>query len=128
MTTFPAVILRSVEQRARAIGYVRTAPQGFVVRINRQTRSASQNDKMWAMLADVAKARPMGREHTPEVWKALFMHGCGHEVQFAEGLDGHPFPLGFRSSKLNTTQMADLIEFIYAWASEKGVRWSEQYE
>ena len=54
------------------------------------------------------------------------MHSLGHEVQFAEGLDkAGPFPLGFRTSKLNKKQMSDLIEVIYEYGSRHGVEWSE---
>lgn len=64
------------------------------------------------------------RKHTPEVWKALFMSACGHQVQFAQGLDGSPFPTGFRSSRLTKAQMCELMEFIVAYGNEHGVVWS----
>ena len=51
----------------------------------------------------------------------MFMHACGHAVQFESGLDGKPFPTGFRSSKLSKSQMSDLIEFIHAYAASNGV-------
>jgi len=63
--------------------------------------------------------------HTPDVWKHLVMHACGHDVQFEIGLDGKPFPTGFRSSKLTVGQMSDLIEWIYAYGAEHNVQWSE---
>jgi hypothetical protein len=54
------------------------------------------------------------------------MHSLGHQVRFAEGLDGSgPFPLGFRSSHLNVAQMRDLIEVIYEYGSRHGVEWRE---
>ena len=55
----------------------------------------------------------------------VLMKSCGWEVQFLPGLDGRPFPHGFRSSKMTVGQMSDLIEFIYAFGSEHGVEWSE---
>jgi hypothetical protein len=122
------VILRGPEQRALAKRLVDAAPADSVVKIGPAKRSTEQNDKMWAMLSDVSRARPEGRKHTPEVWKALFMSACGHAVQFEEGLDGYPFPVGFRSSRLNKAQMSDLIEFIYAYGSQHGVVWSEPVE
>ena len=69
---------------------------------------------------------PEGRRHTPEVWKALFMNACGHDVQFETGLNGSPFPVGFRSSRLSKGQMSELIEFIYAKGAEWGVEWSDE--
>lgn len=119
------IILRGPSQRALAKQVIDRAPQDAVVRISGPTRSLDQNDKFWAMLSDVSRAKPEGRMHTPEVWKSLFMHACGHAVQFEHGLDGQPFPVGFRSSRLNKAQMSDLIEFIYAYGAEHGVNWSE---
>jgi hypothetical protein len=88
----------------------------------------SQNDRLWALLSDVAVSQPQGRKHTPEDWKCIFMAACGWDVMFLEGLDGRPFPAGFRSSKLTKSQMSTLQDFIEAWGSENGVRWSNQEE
>jgi len=54
------------------------------------------------------------------------MHAAGHQVQFAEGLDGSgPFPVGFRSSHLSVAQMADLITVIQEYGDRHGVQWQE---
>lgn len=119
------VILNGPSQRALAKQLINRAPHGAVATIREAKRSLDQNDKMWAMISDVSRAKPDGRMHTPEVWKALFMHACGHAVQFEHGLDGQPFPVGFRSSRLTKSQMSDLIEFIYSYGAEHGVVWSE---
>lgn len=119
------LILSNPVVRQRAHRIIDAAPDGYVVRIGEATRSDAQSSKMWAMLADVSRAQPMGRKHTPDDWKAIFMNACGWECQFIEGLDGRPFPQGFRSSKMTTKQMADLISFLYAFGAEHGVQWSE---
>lgn len=119
-------ILRGPRQRAYAKSLIDDAPQGAVVTIREAGRSIEQNAKMWAMLWDVSRAQPEGRKHTPEMWKSIFMHALKHEVQFAIGLDGEPFPVGFRSSRLSKAQMADLIEFIYWYGAQHGVGWTEE--
>jgi len=119
------VILHGPSQRAFAKQLIDKAPAGAVLSIREATRSTEQNDKMWACISDISRAMPDGRRHTPEVWKTLFMHACGHAVQFETGLNGQPFPIGFRSSKLNKAQMADLITFIIQWGDENGVVWSD---
>jgi hypothetical protein len=54
------------------------------------------------------------------------MHACGWECQFLPGiLDGHPFPVGFRSSQMSKSQMSAMIDWMQAWGDEQGVRWSE---
>lgn len=119
------IILHGKSQRDFAKRLIDLAPQDAVVKIAAAGRTLSQNDRLWAMLSDVSRAKPEGRKHTPEVWKALFMSACGHAVQFENGLDGTPFPVGFRSSRLTKAQMSDLIEFISAYGAEHGVAWSE---
>lgn len=124
--TGQTIILAGPYQRSLAQTLISKAPDGAVVNIRAAKRSLAQNSKLWAILSDISRAKPEGRTHTPEVWKALFMQACGHAVQFEVGLDGAPFPVGFRSSALTKAQMADLITFIQQWGDEKGVRWSDE--
>lgn len=119
------VILGSPRERAIAKQLIDKAPSYAVLSIREATRTNDQNAKLWAMLSDISRAKPDGRMHTAEVWKSLFMHACGHAVQFEHGLDGHPFPVGFRSSRLTKSQMIDLIEFIYEYGARHHVVWSE---
>ena len=115
------VILSSPARRYHAHRLIDAAPEYATVSIRPQDRTLDQNAKLWAMLSDLSIAKPQGRKHTPEVWKCLVMHACGHAVQFETGLDGAPFPVGFRSSRLSKHQMSELIEYIYAYAAEHGV-------
>jgi hypothetical protein len=113
-------------QREFAKSLIDRAPADAVVNIREATRSTDQNAKMWAMLSDVSRAQPEGRRWTTETWKCAFMHALGHQVQFAEALDGcGPFPIGFRSSRLSKGQMADLITYIGEYGDRHGVQWSE---
>ena len=108
------VILSNSFKRKQAHKLIDCAPYGHVISIKPPTRSGAQNDKMWALLSDIARAKPEGRRHTAEIWKCLFMAACGHAVQFEQGLDGAPFPIGFRTSRLTKEQMSDLIAFLLA--------------
>lgn len=112
--------------RANAVQAVSSAEPGMIVTVRKPTRSTRQNALLWALLSDLAKAKPEGRNWTPEVWKAGIMHFLGHQVMFAEGLGGTgPFPMGFRSSHLTVAQMTDLIDCIFAYGSEHGVEFSD---
>lgn len=123
MTNFTLI---SDRVRSNAIEAVRSAPPNWIVTIKEPKRSLEQNARLWAMLDDVAKARPEGRQWTPETWKSAFLHSLGHQVRFAEGLDGSgPFPMGFSSSALNVKQMADLITVISEYGDRHGVQWKE---
>ncbi len=114
--------------RARAKTVIDQAPPGHIVTIAEPKRTLDQNDKMWAMLSDVALAKPLGRRHTPDDWKAIAMNACSWECAFLEGLDGRPFPVGFRSSKLSKSMMSTLIDWLQAFGDEQGVKWSEQQQ
>lgn len=118
------IILRNDASKAAAHRLIDCAPAGHIANVAPPTRSNAQNDKMWAMLSDIARAKPDGRTHTADMWKALFMQACNHEVQFLTGLDGNPFPVGFRSSRLSKAQMGELIECIYEYGARHGVVWT----
>ena len=122
------VILRGDSQRMLAKALIDKAPVDAVVTVKEATRNLEQNARCWAMLSDISRAKPEGRTMTAELWKCVFMQACGHEVQFLNGLDGLPFPAGFRSSRLSVRQMADLITFVAAYGDQNGVKWSEQYD
>jgi hypothetical protein len=113
------LIIRGTRTAAHKL--VDAAPQGAIMNIRPATRTNEQNALLWTLLSTVSRAKPDGRQHTPDVWKCLFMQACGHAVQFEVGLDGAPFPLGFRSSRMTKEQMTDLIEFILQYCAEKGI-------
>jgi len=119
--------LTGVTQREYARRLILAAPDYAVVTISAGDRTLDQNALMWCLLSEVSRAKPQGRKHTPEVWKALFMNACGHETQFQMGLSGEPFPVGFRTSRLSRAQMSELIEFIYSYGAEHGVIWHDTY-
>ena len=122
----PKIKLCGQSQRDYAAQALEAAPPDAIVSILKPSRSNEQNAKMWAMLNDVARCQPEGRCWTPDTWKAAFMQSLGHQVQFADGLDGSgPFPVGFRTSNLTVAQMSDLIEVIYEYGARHGVEWRE---
>lgn len=122
-----ALRILNARNRASVVDEVRNLPDGYEVILREPTRNLDQNARMWAMLSDISKAKPEGRKHTPEVWKAIFMQALGYETRFIMGLDNQPFPVGFRSSRLRVREMADLITFIAEYGDRHGVRWSEPH-
>ena len=124
------IVVRSAEDRARASSWAKKAPSGTRIEFKASKRTLPQNDRMWAMLTDVAQqAEHNGRRYTPDQWKVLFMHACGREVQFIPSLDGSTFiPWGQHSSDLSKEEMSELMEFIAAWGAEHGVRFNEPDE
>lgn len=127
--TGQTIILAGQPQRALAHSIINRAPDGYVVTVKEPKRNLDQNARMWAMLSDIARAKPEGRHWTTDAWKAAFMHALGWQCQFAEPLDGQggPFPMGFRTSRLSVRQMADLITVIQEYGDRHGVTWSEPH-
>src|SRR5690348_976958 len=121
------VVLRSPASREGAKRLVDIAPQGAILNIKPATRTKDQNALMWALLSEISRAKPEGRELTPEVWKSLFLHALGHSQRFEMALDGNGVvPVGFRSSRLTKEQMSDLIESIYEYGARHSVKWSDE--
>jgi hypothetical protein len=120
------IILRDDFAKERFIRVVRKAPNDYVGIVEEQKRTLNQNDKLWAMLTDIALSQPLGRKHTPDDWKAIAMNACSWECAFLEGLDGRPFPIGFRSSRLTKAQMSTLIDWLQAFGDEHGVKWTQE--
>ena len=113
-------------QRDHAKRMIDRAPPHAVVNIREATRSGEQNAKLWAMLSDVARAKPQGRVLSTDVWKALFMSEAGFKPRFEPSLDGQGVvPVGYKSSGLRKAEFSDLIEAIAAFGAEHGVQWSE---
>lgn len=117
------VVLNTDADRQKAATWAGRAPWGTRIEFKAAKRTLAQNDRMWAMLTDVATQKEhAGRRYTPDQWKILFMHACGREVQFLPSLDGSTFiPWGQSSSDLSKAEMTDLIEFMFKWGAENGV-------
>lgn len=111
--------------RETAHRIIDAAPAGSRFSVKPPRRTLDQNALMWTLLGELAAARPEGRELTPDVWKALFLHALDHSQRFEMALDGKGMvPVGFRSSKLSKDQMSALIETIYEYAGRHGVEFS----
>ncbi len=116
------VILNTAGDVRRAHALLDRAPMGAVVNIQEARRTNEQNALMWALLSEIAAAKPQGRVLPTETWKALFMHEAGFKCTFEPSLDGQGVvPLGFKSSRLRKAEFSDLIEAIRAFAAENGV-------
>ncbi|MFC0280531.1 recombination protein NinB [Falsigemmobacter intermedius] len=120
------IIIRGDRQRDLAKALIERAPADAVVTIKEGTRSLDQNAKLWALLSDIARAKPEGRSMAPELWKAAFMSALGHEIIWQPGIENAPpFPAGFRTSRMSKAQFADLITFVQSYGDRHGVRWSD---
>jgi hypothetical protein len=113
--------------RMRAANWINTAPIGTRVEFKASKRSVPQNDRMWAMLTDVAKQLAHhGEQLTTSQWKLLFLDALGRENKTVPALDGKGIvSLGMSSSDLSKEEMSDLIEFIAEFGARHGVKFNE---
>ena len=93
----------------------------------KSTRTLEQNNKLWAMLGDIAnQVNWHGQFLTKEEWKDVFSAGLKKQTA-VPGIDGGFVILGTHTSKMSIKEMIDLITLMYAFGSEPEhlVNWSE---
>lgn len=117
------VILDSATSRAKAAGWAMKAPHGTRVEFKASKRTLPQNDRMWAMLTDIAQQMPWhGMSIRPDDWKLLFLDALKREVRAVPNLDGTGFVnIGRSSSDLSKAEMGDLMELIAEFGARHGV-------
>lgn len=116
--------------RERAKSYIDAAPWGTRVEYKSPKRTLPQNDRMWAMLTDVAQQLTWhGVKLKPDDWKLVFLDALKREVRTVPNIDGTGFVnLGQSSSDLGKEEMSDLIEIIFEFGARHGVVFNEPLE
>lgn len=127
MSNGHTIILNSDYRRRLAHSLIEKAPHGAILNVRGAKRTNDQNSLLWALLSEISRAKPDGREMPPEIWKCVFMAASGFTCSFIPSLDGSTVvPVGFKSSRLTKAEFSDLIECIYAFAAEKGIVLSDE--
>ena len=116
--------------RARAADLLARVPNGTRVEFKGSRRTLGQNDKLWAMLTDIARQKlwppDTGLKLVPNDWKLIFLDALRREVRVVPNLDGTGFVnLGQSSSDLSKEEMGELLELITAWGTQNGVTFAD---
>ncbi len=121
--TRAVLVLSSPDVRQKAAHWVGKLPPGTRVEFKAPKRSLPQNDRMWAMLTDLAsQVKWHGLSLTADDWKLIFLDALKREVRMVPNLDGNGFvSLGRSSSDLSKAEMTDLIDLISAFGANHGV-------
>lgn len=121
------IILNSSAARRKAASWVETAPPGTRIEFKAPKRTIPQNDRMWAMLTDVAQQVPWhGLKLSPDDWKLMFLDALKREVRMVPNIDGNGFvSLGRSSSDLSKGEFSDLLEIIAAFGAKHGVQFGD---
>jgi len=124
-------ILVHMTARGRALAAVADAPDGYVVEIKEPSRNTAQNALLHALLAAIARSVEWaGKKRDVETWKRLctaaWLRARGESVEVLPAIDGHGIDVVFRrTSKLTKAECAELVDFVQAWAVERGVEFAE---
>lgn len=112
--------------RQNAARAVVQAPDGYIVTIQEPTRNLEQNSRLWATLAEVsAQVDWHGNKLTPEEWKDVFTAALKRQ-KVVPGIDGGFVVIGARTSKMGKREFGELLELIYAFGAQHGVKFSDQ--
>ena len=117
------IVIASQADRTKAANWAIKAPFGTRIEFKAAKRTLPQNDRMWAMLTDVARQIPWhGMKLTPDAWKLIFLDGLKRELRIVPNLDGTGFVnIGTSSSDLTIGEMSDLMELMAAFGAKHGV-------
>lgn len=125
MATPVTVILSGQVRREQAHRLIAQAPAGSVVKIERAKRTLPQNDRLHAMITDVARqVEWAGAKRNVEAWKDIFtaaLRSATHGLDVVPGINGGFVLLGMHTSAMSKAEVADLIELIAAFGAEHGV-------
>ena len=119
--------VNSTADRERAARIVLAAPFGCRVEVKAAKRTLPQNDRMWAMLTEIAQQLPWhGIRLRPDDWKLLFLDALKRELRNVPNLDGTGFVnINQSSSDLTKSEMSDLIELIAEFGARHGVKFAD---
>lgn len=116
-------------QKAHAKRLIDDAPADHVMKLAKETRRDIQNRKLWPMLADIQRQVPAMATYSADDIKLRFLNALGTEMRFLPTLENEGvFPVGLRSSTLTVGQFSALVELLYAYGAQHGVRWSDPAE
>lgn len=124
------VIVQGQADRERVQRWAAIAPAGCRIEFKEPRRTTPQNDRMWAMLTEVARQVPWhGLKLSADDWKLIFLASLHQEMRLIPNLDGTGFVnLGRSSSDLSKQEMSDVMELIAAFGASHGVAFHDQQE
>lgn len=101
-------------------------PAGTTVEFRAPRRSLDQNALMWSLLGQISKQVDWyGQKLSSEDWKDVCTASL-RRTRVVPGIDAGTFvPLGMRTSQMTKEEISELIELIYAFGAERGVKFRE---
>ena len=98
--------------------------------IEEPTRSLEQNDRLHAMLTEIAdQVEWNGAKRSVEAWKDIFtaaLRTANHGLEVVPGINGGFVLLGMHTSSMTVEEMIDLMTLIEAWSAHNAVTFREE--
>jgi len=117
--------LKTIQDRRNAKTMVDVAPDEYVCEIKEPTRTTEQNSLLWPLLTEVSKQVDWyGKKLTPDEWKSVFSASLKQQ-KVVPGLDGGFVVCAQSTSKMGKREFSDLIELIFSFGAQKGVRFPD---
>lgn len=110
------------------------AGNALELEVRPERRNTAQNALLHAMLTEVSRqVEWAGKKRDVEAWKRLltaaWLRARGESVEILPAVDGHGVDVVFRrTSSLTKAECAELVDYVHAWAVERGVELSEPVE
>lgn len=99
------------------------------MKIEKPRRTLPQNDRLHAMLTDVARqVEWAGAKRSVEAWKDIFtaaLRSATHGLDVVPGINGGFVLLGMHTSRMSKQELGDLMTLIEAFAAERGIELRE---
>lgn len=120
------VQIKGDAERRQIATWARNVPPGTTVEFRAPRRSTDQNALMWSLLTQISKqVEWFGKLRSPEDWKDLSTAAL-RGAEFVPGITpGTVVPLGMRTSQMTSEEISELIESLYAFGAERGVKFRE---
>ena len=114
--------------RSAACREVMSAPEGYIVTIAEPTRNLEQNSRLWASLNELSnQVEWYGNNLSPEEWKTVLTAALRKE-KVVPGINGGFVVLGQSTSKMSKQEFSELLELLYAFGANNGVKFSDHAE
>ncbi|MCG8709244.1 recombination protein NinB [Brenneria sp. 4F2] len=122
-------------RKQNALSFIQQLPtdtkKPLVVTVEERKRTLPQNRKMWPLLKDLSEQVTwFDEKYDPDDWKdlitALVAKTKKQEQRTAPGIGGGVVMFGQRTSKMKVAEMVEVIEAIYWFGTEQGVRFSDE--
>ena len=127
MSTSRAIVpIKGPADRNLIARWAAGVPLGTTVEFRAPRRSNDQNALMWSLLTQIStQVEWFGKLRSPEDWKDLSTAAL-RGAEFVPGITpGTVVPLGMRTSQMTSAEISELIESLYAFGAERGVKFRE---